>query len=52
MKVCAYYDSDEAFSEVLNALIPNFEYPDHSHKTVQQILMHYGHLRRSGGVTL
>lgn len=31
------YDADPAFAEVVNRLVPGFEYPDWSHKTVKDV---------------
>ena len=37
-KVADLYDNNEMLQMALAAWIPEFEYPDHSHKTVRQIL--------------
>jgi len=34
------YDADDKFRTALNDAVPNFEYPDHSHKTVAQFLQY------------
>jgi len=37
-KTSDLYDDDEMFADAINSLIPNFEYPDWSHKTVREVL--------------
>lgn len=32
------YDNDPIFSDALNKLVPNFEYPDWSHLTIEEAL--------------
>ena len=35
------YDDDEELQEALNVICPEFEYPDHSYKTLEQFLKQY-----------
>lgn len=35
------YDDDDMVREAVNTLIPGFEYPDHSHKTIRELLVKY-----------
>lgn len=38
VRVLELYDSDEEFAAALNALLPDFEYPNHSHRTIEDVL--------------
>lgn len=40
-KIADIYDSNSQVAEALNLLIEGFEYPDHSHKTCNQVLLAY-----------
>jgi hypothetical protein len=39
--VAEVYDEDHQFAEALGEMFPNFEYPDFSHLTVQQVLVKF-----------
>lgn len=40
-KIADIYDDNADVSAALNSLIDGFEYPDHSHKTIQTVLLSY-----------
>lgn len=40
-KIADIYDTNADVSAALNTLIDGFEYPDHSHKTIQTVLLSY-----------
>lgn len=37
-KISEHYDNDPIFADAINAIIPNFEYPDWSHRTIGQAI--------------
>ena len=40
-KISSIYDKNDEVQEALNVLISGFEYPDHSHKKIRQVLVEY-----------
>lgn len=40
-KIADIYDKDSQVADALNLLIDGFEYPDFSHKTINQVLLSY-----------
>ena len=40
-KVADLYDDDEMLREALSTLFPDFEYPDFSYMTIDQVLVRY-----------
>lgn len=40
-KLADVYDSDDMLRDVLGTLFPEFEYPDFSYKTIEQIRSQY-----------
>jgi hypothetical protein len=50
-KVHEVYDTDQEFRDAVNTLFPNFEYPDFSHLTVEQLLVRLTAARTSEAAT-